>query len=378
MDAVSADLPERLLLVSCAGRMLARSAARAGLRPVVLDLYADQDTRECAADFAQVPHGRIGFEAAGLLEAAGRLAPADGGFALVYGSGLDIAPDLLERLARGRKVYGNPPEIPRLLKTPATFFDLLRRLDIPYPEIRYRRPPDPQHWLIKSGCSEGGKGVRFCAQAEPDGDDYYQRRLPGKPLSALFLADGANARIIGFNTLWTARHLGQPFLFVGAVNRAGLSPIQRDRVEAFVARLVRAVGLKGLNSLDFMLDGETCRVLEINPRPSATMALYEGDFPEGLLARHIRACRGELGEPWEAGAKVRAFRAIFARRDVQVPEAMAWPEWCADRPVPGSSVAAGTPLCTVEAEGRDSREVEHSIRQREIELLNRLNPRTAG
>jgi predicted ATP-grasp superfamily ATP-dependent carboligase len=374
MEAVSADLPERLLLVSCAGRMLARSASRAGLRPVVLDLYADQDTRECAAAFAQIPHGRIGFEADALLEAAGRLAPAEKGFALVYGSGLDIAPDLLERLARGRTIYGNPPELLRLLKTPAAFFALLRRLDIPYPDIRQTRPPDPQHWLIKSGCSEGGKGVRFCGQAEPDGDDYYQRRLPGAPHSALFLADGTDARIIGFNTLWTARHLGQPFLFVGAVNRADLSPIQRGRIEACVARLTRAVGLKGLNSLDFMLDGETCRALEINPRPSATMALYERDFPEGLLARHIRACRGELGEPREVGTTVRAFRAIFARRDVQVPETMAWPEWCADRPMPGSSVAAGDPLCTVEAEGHDSREVERLIRQRESEALNRLHP----
>jgi predicted ATP-grasp superfamily ATP-dependent carboligase len=373
-SSMNTDLPERLLIVSSSARMLARSAARAGLHPIALDLYADADTRECSEIAEATAPGRAGFDPDSLLEAAARLAPAEH-YSLVYGSGMDVAPDLLERLAKGREVFGNPPEILRRLKTPDTFFALLRRLDIPFPEIRWNPPSDPQNWLVKSGCSEGGKGVRFCAQETPAGDgEYYQRRLPGPPMSVLFLADGERARIMGFNTMWTASHPGQPFLFAGAINRAELSRGQCEELRDCVARLVRAAGLKGLNSLDFMLDGGVCRVLEVNPRPSATMALYDRDFPEGLLARHIRACQGRLDDIGFPGRAVRAFRAVFAPRTVTVPEAVVWPDWCADRPVPGTSVPAGQPLCTIEAEGVECQEAEALLARRKTEIFERLKP----
>jgi len=354
--------------------MLTGSAARAGIRPVVLDLYADQDTRAQAQATAAIPPGPTGLDPAALLDAAARLAPPESGYALVYGSGLDLAPDLLERLSSGREVYGNAPDTLRWAKSPRRFFELLRRLDIPHPETRFEPPPDPQGWLAKPGCGEGGKGVVFCAQAQGDDpDQYYQRYVVGPPLSALFLADGANARIVGFNTLWTARLPGQPFLFVGAINRAGLDRTQRAQVAAVIARLVRTMGLRGLNSLDFMRDGPVCRVLEINPRPSATLGLYDADFPEGLLTRHVRACRGTLGEPWQAGDTVRASKAVFAPGPWTVPHALAWPEGCADRPMPGTAIRTGDPLCTVEAQGSDPEQVEAMIRQREAGLIQWLD-----
>jgi len=367
------DLPERLLLIGCSARMLVQSAARTGIRPVSIDLFADQETSACSEHCEAVKSAEIGFERESVLRAAERLAPAGSGYALIYGSGLDADPGILEELARGRTLYGNPPELLRLLKTPDTFFGLLRQLDIPYPESSRTQPPDAEHWLLKSSRSEGGKGVRFCAQTELGPTDYYQRRLPGKAMSALFLANGENARIIGFNTLWTVgQYTGQPFLFAGAVNRADLTPEQRQQVEAYVTRLTRTVPLKGLNSLDFMLDGEVCRVLEINPRPSATVALYDEDFARGLLAEHIQACRGEIPDAVESGGVVRAFKVFFASRDLDVSEALDWPGWCTDRPVPGTFIGAGQPVCTVLAEGADRPSVERVIELRESELLKRL------
>jgi predicted ATP-grasp superfamily ATP-dependent carboligase len=353
--------------------MLVQSAARAGIRPVSIDLFADLETRACSENCEAVSIAEIGFERESLVQAAERLAPAGQGYALVYGSGLDADPGILEALARGRTLYGNPPEILYLLKSPDSFFRLLRQHDIPYPESSCTCPPDPENWLVKSGRSEGGKGVRFSARAEPAPTDYYQRRLPGRAMSALFLADGENARIIGFNTLWTVDHgIGLPFLFAGAINRADLLSEQRRQVKAYITRLMRALSLKGLNSLDFMLDGEMCRVLEINPRPSATMALYDGDFSRGLLAEHIRACRAGIPETAETSDVVRAFKVFFAAGELEISEGMTWPDWCTDRPVPGTFIGAGQPVCTVCAEGSDRSEVERSIELRLRELRERL------
>jgi predicted ATP-grasp superfamily ATP-dependent carboligase len=161
--ARATDLPEKLLVVSCSARMLAQSAARAGIRVVALDHYADADTRAFSAHAQAVPFTDGAFEPQALLDAACKFAP-DRDFPLVYGSGLDSQPELLEALGRSREVIGNSPAIQRLFRSPRSFFELLRQCGVPYPEIRHERPENGQKWLIKSGCSEGGKRVRFCAQ----------------------------------------------------------------------------------------------------------------------------------------------------------------------------------------------------------------------
>jgi NAD(P)-dependent dehydrogenase (short-subunit alcohol dehydrogenase family) len=84
--------PEIYLLVALSGRALAVAARRAGRRTVVADLFGDTDTR-ASAEASLVVEGDFddGFDAAALLAAAERLAPASptARFGLVYGSGLE-------------------------------------------------------------------------------------------------------------------------------------------------------------------------------------------------------------------------------------------------------------------------------------------------
>jgi predicted ATP-grasp superfamily ATP-dependent carboligase len=187
--------------------------------------------------------------------------------------------------------------------------------------------------------------------------------VSGLTYSALFLADGHTAMTVGFNTLWTTGFSEQPFLFAGAISHAPLSQGQRQQIEDHIAALVRVSGIIGLNSLDFMVNHrDELQVLEVNARPSATMALYDQDTPDGLLAAHIRACRGALPVS-VAASKVRAFRVCFApTRVVSMPMAD-WPPWCADLPMAGSIVEPGQPLCTILAEGDDPVDVDRLITQ---------------
>lgn len=329
--------------------MLAQSAVRAGWRPWVLDLYGDEDTRACS-EFCEVDDGLGGFDHARVL-AELRRAAAEGATGLVYGGGVECAADWLEEMAAILPVWGNSPEVVRLLKSPPRFFRLLDELAIPYPESRFQPPECADGWLVKPGCGEGGKGVAFCAAASGlEAGNYFQRYIAGMPMSALFLADGKRACLVGFNELWTNSAAGQPFGFAGASNRPDLPRPWRERLADWLGRLARRVGLKGLNSLDFVFDGCGCWVLEVNPRPSATLALYDADFPEGLLAAHVRACGGELPEGVPA-APPRAMRIVYAPNALCVPDKVAWPEWCGDLPMAASEIAAGQPLCSLAAEG---------------------------
>lgn len=354
--------------------MLAQSAARASLRACAIDGFGDIDTRRHAARCLALAPQEQGFDEAGLLQAADWLAPPGETCGLVYGSGIDTRPELVEKLARGRQLFGNSPETLRRANNPREFFRLLDTLAIPYPETRFAPPACLDGWLVKPGCGEGGKGVGFAAKNRPaPANAYYQRHIRGEALSVLFIADGQEARVIGCNTQWTASHdLAEPFLFAGAVNRADLAAAQRASLAEYAGKLTAALGLAGLNSLDFMVEAGICRVLELNPRPSATMALYDEDFDTGLLAAHLAACQGRL--PAVRPGPARALRMVYAPQPVIVRDGFQWPATCADIPRPGTAVKAGEPLCSLLAQGGDRGAAEALLKTQETELLRGLLP----
>ena len=354
---------------------MAQSARRGGWQPLVLDLFGDRDTCEAARKVVKILPGDRGFDEASLLSVARRLSTTESEAGLIVGSGFDASPDLMEALSRNFVLFGNKPAAVRLLKQPERFFRLLQQLDIPYPESRFDSSECGKDWLVKKGFSEGGRDVRCLDSGRPLGSgEFLQRRLPGLVLSALFLADGRRARIVGLNTQWSTGHDPErPFQFGGIVNSAVLQPKQRRQVAGYLSRLTAAAGLKGLNSLDFMCDGEQCLVLEVNPRPSASMGLYDAAFPAGLIAEHIRACQGWLPQRARRATTIRAYQIVHATADLVVPSAFSWPEWTHDRPFGGTRIAAGDPLCSVTACGSNARQTLSLLEQRENRVLDWLS-----
>ena len=129
---------------------------------------------------------------------------------------------------------------------------------------------------------------------------------------------------------------------------ATLAPDIAASLTSAVDRLVAATSLVGLNSADFYVDGERLWLLEINPRPGATLDIFEP--PEGsLFGLHMAACAGNLAAAprYPAGAKAAA--TVYAEDDVASIPNVDWPDWTADRPQPGIAVKTGEPLCTVYA-----------------------------
>lgn len=343
--------PSRLLIVAVSGRALAQSAERGGYRPVVLDLFADRDTRAASSRCRRIGvPGTLRIDAARLLETARSLAPDA---ALVYGSGFEGRPRLIERLSRGRTLYGNSPETLAHVRNPARFFPLLRRLGIPHPAVRLNPPPRPNGWLMKRPGAAGGTGVGPAGASSPIRGDYYQRIEAGRSLSATFLADGRGATILGFNQQWTAPRSGRPYLYGGAVGGLTLRPRLRHEIQDALGALVAETGLVGLNGLDFLLDRGRWLVLELNPRPTATFELYDPDYPGGLLQWHLRACRGEL-PPRAAVPRAARAHAVVHAASPSVEASMRFPRWCRDLPTRGTRFAPGDPVCTVHATGPDS------------------------
>jgi predicted ATP-grasp superfamily ATP-dependent carboligase len=252
------------------------------------------------------------------------------------------------------------------VRSPHSFFPLLDRLGIRHPEVRYTAPSDLAGWLVKEPGGAGGTRVRPAGRGRVRSTTYFQRHMPGQVCSVLFLANGRQAFVVGFNQQWTSdSHPALPFLYGGAVGHAslpaGVERAIRDRVDALAA----ATGLVGLNGIDFLLDGESWSVLELNPRPTATMELYDPDYERGLLEWHLRACSGELPGSVPASRLSRASTIVHAARPWQVAAAFEFPGWCRDLPPPGTRFASGDPVCTVHAEADTPEAAVSLVRDRQ-------------
>jgi predicted ATP-grasp superfamily ATP-dependent carboligase len=193
------------------------------------------------------------------------------------------------------------------------------------------------------------------------------------------VADGRRACIIGFNRQWAAApQAGQSYLYGGAVGRIAIPPAVASGIRARLDSLVAATGLVGLNGLDFMMQDGEWSALEVNPRPTATMELYDPDFSRGLLDWHMRAARGELpGDPVPDGP-ARAHAIVRAPVAWEVPAEFRFPEWCRDLPDPGLAFSPGDPVCTVHAAAASPEAAVQLVRERAVGLTRSMSTRTAG
>jgi predicted ATP-grasp superfamily ATP-dependent carboligase len=362
-----------IIIIAASARMLIQSGKKAQLSMIAIDQYGDEDTRSAALQTVMIAAKDGSLDGSHVLDRLRAIDP-DHRAQIVFGGGLDSTPELRHRIGEEWNLIGNHPAQDAHLKEAAAWFALLDRLSIPYPEIRWNGEEPKGEWLLKRSCSEGGKGVRFFSNDQFRPGDYIQRRVAGPTYSVLFLAAHGTLKIIGFNTL---RHIAmgdRPFLFAGAANFTPLSPEIRQQVSGFARKIVQRTGLVGLNSLDFMLDPDRGPVvLEINLRPSATLALYDDDAPEGLLKAHIDASRGLGLADVRRPPLARCYEVIQAPRPLMIPMNLSWPSWCRDRPTAGSQVAQGAPFCTVEAQAPSAASALRLLALRGRTLCNLLS-----
>jgi predicted ATP-grasp superfamily ATP-dependent carboligase len=199
-----------VLIAAVSGRALAAAASRAGYRPLVVDLFGDLDTQAIAAASVRVPGGLSrGFRRDRLLPALEELATARAPAGLVYGTGFEDRPALLQAVADRYPLLGNSPATVRKVKQPAALAALCQLLGIPHPPMS-REGEGEGPWLEKRAGGSGGGHVRPARQVPISSRRHYlQRRLPGRTIGALVLADGTRSMVLGFTEQWAEHAPGR-------------------------------------------------------------------------------------------------------------------------------------------------------------------------
>lgn len=375
---------EAIVIAAQSGRALAQAARRAGLRPYVADLFGDEDTCALAEATAIMPgrfgRGMVPEAALGAIDALA--AEAGDPLGVVLGSGFEDDPGLIAAIARRHRLIGTSPESVAAVKDPFAFADLCARLGVPHPPVTAGPVDDPARWLVKAIGGSGGGHVRASTGAAPEPGHYHQARVEGSPYAVNILTSQGGAEILAVTAQWAAPIPERPFRYGGALAHAPgeAHPLPAHilaEVEEAACRIAAATGLAGLASADFLSDGARWWLMEINPRPGATLDVLDRRATP-LLAAHVEACLSEggslsIGAPPEDAA---ASAICYALADHAPVPAVAWPAHLRDRPAAGSNVRRDTPLCTVFATGADGAAARAALDARTAWLRAALNENT--
>ena len=224
------------------------------------------------------------------LRALAALAPSPI-LGLVYGAGFEDRPELLTLIAKHWPLLGNDAATVARLKAPESFFAELDRLGIPHPATTQR--------TAREGAQAGSPSARAAPAAvisRRAGCNATRARSTtrsastGRAVSALFVANGRRARVLGFSEQWTAPTPRSPFRYGGALRPASLRQSVAREMASAVAAIARSFAVVGLASADFLVEGDDALLLEINPRPGATLDIFDSGA-KPLMRLHLEAIR---------------------------------------------------------------------------------------
>lgn len=385
--------PPTILILGASARAWATSARRAGFAVRAVDLFADRDLGAIADAAAVAAEAYPGA----LAEAATRFPPGP----WCYTGALENHPDLVERIAASRPLAGCPAEVLRRVRSPARLAAALGRAGIAYPAWRDAPdglPTDGQ-WLSKPLASAGGRGIvpwmgpGTTDHAPRRGGRIWQRRIEGDAVSASFVVDDRNARLVGSSRqlvgvgAWGA----PPFAWCGAIDvapddlRDGIRA-QWDRVGGV---LHTALGVRGVAGVDAIEDREGRLVIvEVNPRPSASMELVDRRTGGSLAGDHLAAwglvAAAPVGTPGRGPcvwgkAVLRAARLLTIDERSCAALDVVGAGWSAadgvaavaDLPRVATKVPEGAPLVSLFAAGRDAADVRRRLDER-ARVLERI------
>jgi len=365
-----------LILAAISSRAYVKAAVEAGFEVIAIDAFADVDTKKLAKITFQANIKNGQFEPAQILNILDQI-NLDEYAGFCYGAGFEANPGALDEISKLIPIIGNTAKTVRDSKDPEFFCALCDALSMAYPQTLFEKPGFGKlgvidGWLIKTIGASGGTHVRHLTSESLEMDNvYYQQFQTGVPISCLFLANGKSAQIIGYNEQWCSQTDDSPYRYGGAVSHAEMSESSKEVIEDFVNGITQKLGLRGVNSCDFILNEDQVFALEINPRLSATLDLYHAR-KGNLFEAHVKASLGGDLQAFDVDETSKAHHIIYAAQKIYIASNMDWSAWVCDIPQANSKIETGMPICTVTAAASSAADAKRMVMERATECLAKL------
>lgn len=311
----------------------------------------------------------------------------------IYTGALENHLDLVASLSHGRRLLGCNADSLRCVRNPVHLAVVLRAIHEIGPRVlgQIPEPLGRDRWLFKPLASGGGRNIHpwpsYEARVALDcgQSGYWQTLVEGRPCSAAFLADGARCRLLGVTRQLVGRAWGAAgrFEYCGSIGPLTISPRSRQTLGRIGQAFTEVFGLCGLFGVDLVRDSRGFWPIEVNPRYTASMELFDWAWGESLVGWHVLACLGDWPQvrptpvagyfgklyvfaPCELTAPAGLYRELREHR-----AACGWPAF-GDVPVDGAALPAGGPIATVFAHADTPSELEQELRRQALWLRRRL------
>jgi predicted ATP-grasp superfamily ATP-dependent carboligase len=291
----------------------------------------------------------------------------------MYTGGLENHPDVIAAITQHRPLWGNRPQNLVNVRDPFRLYATLTAHGINCPRVCPSWNPTPagQRWLAKRLHSGGGQRIAQYDYRDGVIGDYAQEFIPGTPASALFVSMpwrsyflGAASQLIG--TPWLH---ARPFEYAGNIAPLSLT----DSEHRFMSQLgwvVTQYGPKfGFFGVDLIRTGELSVPIEVNPRYTASVELYELACGVASMKWHASCASVPSGggkrnthgkQPTEFTSPSVVGKAVYyAAKPIPFPASGPWDEslarctdvWrvpdFADIPEPGTVIEPGQPVLSL-------------------------------
>jgi predicted ATP-grasp superfamily ATP-dependent carboligase len=153
-------------------------------------------------------------------------------------------------------------------------------------------------------------------------------------------------------------------------------------VRAIVSHLSKTFGLVGLNGLDFIWQAGRVWTIEVNPRPSASLELFELAYGLRVFEAHVQSFDGQLPhfvlEQSLATGPAAGKAIVYAPRDVNVGDTNDWAAYgIRDIPHPFEQIKHRQPVCTLLTTADTPAACLRQLQTQAAALKTRLKPAPA-
>ncbi len=353
----------RMKRIAFAGRHVRpfmENACYHGYEVAALDGFNDWD----AARFGLLlqPFGGMGQNPEGFFSRAEALP----GWPLIFCSPVESCPQAMQKFSGGRQAL-NASASAMASSRDFAFLSHVAGGLVLLPEVSAGPGNGEPGWIVKQTASAGGMGIRMDGGILNPGE-FRQKLVTGLSVGAVFYSCATGTRLCGLT-----RHINHGFLFAGGIYPADIGQKAHDAIRRFAQKLAPEAGMRGWWGADFIINGDTVHLLEVNPRFTASLELLalaheidivgvQAGMVDGTYHLEIGKAGGYFGR-----------MVVYAAHDCVFAGPEKWFDAGArDIPHHGAAIKNGEPVLSLYATGGTQGECMEKLRAMENGLNKEL------
>tara|TARA_B110000263_G_scaffold144298_1_gene125163 strand:- start:7998 stop:9128 length:1131 start_codon:yes stop_codon:yes gene_type:complete len=371
-----------LLIIGASTRAAVASARQSSWTIHAMDMFGDIDTRT-----------RSNFQLLNNYPTACiSLLPDVQPDAICITGAMENHPRVLQELSTRSTLLAPTVDQIARMRDPLDLQAVLASSSCQYPRTfasNQRLPQDKTRWLKKPIASAAGQGIHALNDthtSSPDPTMIIQEQISGRSISVSFLMHPARTDLLGCTEQLLGHHELQAseFQYCGSIGPLHIPPSINKKLQKLGEFLQHEYSLRGLIGVDLILDDDQLWLIEINPRYTASMELFESQFNRSMIQLHLDSFSKNPATFTRIDHAGRRYgkAVLFARETTQIPNEFQ-PIWqaalkchqptVADLPPIGAIVQAGHPLFTIFAHSKSTAETREKLHQQATTFYDRLH-----